>query len=279
MNLPKFTKLPGAVAIDLDGTLLNSHTQLSTRNQFALEKCIQRGIPVIITTSRSERAARRVIGDDLSNACSMVMANGANANGRTPLSGSVRETIPADVAKDIVELTLRTEFAVRVTVEIDGFDFDFGCNMQDTTEQLWELNSDTPIVISIDEAIARIPNKISVKVFRGDLSAVMNKISEKFRSVVSVFPSDKGTFFNIVNNRTSKLAALGKLLSSQAIPLDNVIAFGDDLPDLEMLQACGISVAMANAFPEIKAVCTYQTLRNDEDGVAVVLEKMLKEAG
>ena len=56
MNLPKFTKLPGAVAIDLDGTLLNSKTQLSERNRAALEKCIERGIPVIIATSRSERA-------------------------------------------------------------------------------------------------------------------------------------------------------------------------------------------------------------------------------
>ena len=43
MNLPKFTKLPGAVAIDLDGTLLNSKTQLSERNRAALEKCMNAG--------------------------------------------------------------------------------------------------------------------------------------------------------------------------------------------------------------------------------------------
>jgi len=55
MNLPKFTKLPGAVAIDLDGTLLNSHSQLSSRNRITLEKCIERRIPVVIATSRSER--------------------------------------------------------------------------------------------------------------------------------------------------------------------------------------------------------------------------------
>jgi len=58
-----------------------------------------------------------------------------------------------------------------------------------------------------------------------------------------------------------------------------VIVFGDDLPDLDMLRACGIPVAMANAYPEIKAVCAYETAGNDEDGVAVVLEKMLDEIG
>jgi Cof subfamily protein (haloacid dehalogenase superfamily) len=277
MKLPKFAKLPGAIAVDLDGTLLNSHSQLSDRNRLALEKCIERGIPVIIATSRSERHMRRVIGDELSCACSLVMANGSNAKGRAPLSGLVRETIPADVATNIVELILKTEPAVRVVIEIDGFDF--GCNMQDTPEQLWELNTATPdMVMSVSEAIAKIPTKITVNGFGRDLSAVANKISGQFGSVVSIFPSDKRTFLQIVNNRTSKLAALCKLLNSQSISIGNVMAFGDDLPDLDMLQACGISVAMANAIPEIKSAAQYETASNDDDGVAIVLEQLLNQS-
>ena len=278
MNLPKFTKLPGAVAIDLDGTLLNTKTQLSERNRAALEKCMRRGIPVIIATSRSERSTRRVIGNELADACSLVMANGANARGRVPLSGRIREAIAPDIATNIVDLILKTEPVVRITIELDGFDF--GCNIQDTPEQLWKFNSATPyMVMSMSAAITKIPTKITVNGFGRDLSPVVNEISEIFGSIVSVFPSDKGTFLHIVNSRTSKLAALGQLLNSKAIPLGNVIAFGDDLPDLELLQACGIPVAMANAFPEIKAACAYQTAGNDEDGVAAVLEKMLAEVG
>ena len=276
MKLPKFAKLPGAIALDLDGTLLNSHSRLSDRNRLVLEKCIERGIPVIIATSRSERHMRRVIGDELSCACSLVMANGSNAKGRAPLSGLVRETIPADVATNIVELILKTEPAVRVVIEIDGFDF--GCNMQDPPEQLWELNTATPdMVMSVSEAIAKIPTKITVNGFGRDLSAVANKISGQFGSVVSIFPSDKRTFLQIVNNRTSKLAALCKLLNSQSISIGNVMAFGDDLPDLDMLQACGISVAMANAIPEIKSAAQYETASNDDDGVAIVLEQLLNQ--
>jgi Cof subfamily protein (haloacid dehalogenase superfamily) len=273
MNIPKFAKLPDAIAVDLDGTLLNSHMQVSARNRGALQKCIERGIPVIIATSRSERAARRVIGDDLANACSLVMANGANARGRAPLSGLIREAIPSQIAKDIVELTLRTEPAVRITVEIDGFDF--GCNLEVSPEELWELNSATPdMVKSIEEAIARIPTKISVKGFGRDLSELGQKIYQQFSSFVSVIPSDQYKFINVVNNSTSKLTALRALLGSHAISLNGVIAFGDDIPDLDLLQACGIPVAMANAFPEIKAVCVYHTASNDEDGVAIVLEQM-----
>ena len=187
MNLPKFVKLPGAIAIDLDGTLLNSHTQLSERNRIALEKCMRYGIPIVIATSRSERGIRRVIGDDLADACSLVMANGAIGKGRVPLSGFVRETIPAGVATNIVEFTLKTEPAVRIVVEIDGFDF--GCNMQDTPEKLWELNLATPdMVMSVSEAIAKNPTKITVNGFGRDLYATVNKINEHFESVISVFP-------------------------------------------------------------------------------------------
>ena len=65
MNLPKFEKLPGAIAIDLDGTLLNSHTQLSERNHTALQNCIERGIAVIIATSRPVRIFNRIFPPDL----------------------------------------------------------------------------------------------------------------------------------------------------------------------------------------------------------------------
>ena len=273
MNIPKFSKLPSAIAIDLDGTLLNSQKQLSERNRTAIEKCIERGIPIILNTGRSERATRRPIGDDLANACSLVMANGANARGRPPLSGVIREAISSEVAKNIVELALSIGSTFRVTVEIDGFDF--GTNIQLSPEKLWELNYATPdMVMSLDEAIARIPTKITVKGFGQDLSAVGQEIFRQFGKFISVIPSDNRTFLSIVSNRTSKHEALQKLLSSRKIPLDSVLAFGDDVPDLDMLQTCGIPVAIANAYPEIKAVCLYHTASNDEDGVAIVIEQM-----
>ncbi len=55
-------------------------------------------------------------------------------------------------------------------------------------------------------------------------------------------------------------------------------AFGDDIPDVELLAACGLSVAVANAAPEVRAAAKYHTASNDEDGVAVALERMLAGA-
>lgn len=62
MNLPNFDHAPGAIAIDLDGTLLNSQSQLSERNRIAIDKCIEHNIPVIIATSRPARTLHRLLG-------------------------------------------------------------------------------------------------------------------------------------------------------------------------------------------------------------------------
>ena len=54
-------------------------------------------------------------------------------------------------------------------------------------------------------------------------------------------------------------------------------AIGDDIPDMDMLRECGISIAVANAVAEVKAVSNYQTASNDDDGVAMVLEQILSD--
>ena len=95
---------------------------------------------------------------------------------------------------------------------------------------------------------------------------VISIVASKFTNVTSV------PLLNITAKTATKTEALGRLLTPHGISLDDTMAIGDDLPDLEMLQACGIPVAMANSFPEVKAACLYQTASDDEDGVAVVLE-------
>lgn len=93
MRLPHFDKYPRAVAIDLDGTLLNSQSELSERNRKALLQCLDQGLPVIIATSRPFRTTRRLVGADIIDRCSLVLMNGAYARGRPPLSGEFSETL------------------------------------------------------------------------------------------------------------------------------------------------------------------------------------------
>ena len=65
-----------------------------------------------------------------------------------------------------------------------------------------------------------------------------------------------------------------KVLSEKIqIPLEQIIAFGDDFNDIGMLKLCGTGVAMKNAIPQVKEVADYETLSNNEDGVAKYIEE------
>jgi len=135
MNLPKIDKLLGAIAIDLEGTLLNRHTQLSECNHTALQNCIERGIAVIIATSRPVRIFNRIFPLDLAARCSLVMMNSTLAVGRFPLSGKIKQILPEKIIRGIINTALEYDPHTRVTVEIEGYEF--GTNWNWDKEALW----------------------------------------------------------------------------------------------------------------------------------------------
>ena len=273
MNIPGFKTIPRAIAIDLDGTLLNSQTQLSERNQHAVEQCIAQGIPVIIATSRPARIFNRIFPHELSQQCSFILMNGALVKGNPPLSGYHKEPLLDTVMRDVIDCTLRIDPQTSITIEIEGYEF--GTNRQWDTTTLWERNSATPdMVLTLEEALRRKPCKVALG--RTDIFKLAEHIKRQFGDSLSVVITKIGNpLLNVTAKTATKPDALRRLLNPHSISLNDVLAFGDDLPDLDMLQACGMSVAMANAFPEVKAVCKYETASNDEDGVALVLEKLL----
>ena len=73
-----------------------------------------------------------------------------------------------------------------------------------------------------------------------------------------------------------KSQSIDKLIKTIGIKQEEVIAVGDGYNDMGMIQYAGLGVAMANAEDEVKAAANYVTLSNEEDGVAVVVEKFIK---
>jgi Cof subfamily protein (haloacid dehalogenase superfamily) len=277
MDLPDFKNPPKAIAVDLDGTLLNSKTELSARNHKALEKCISAGIPVIIATSRPARIFNRIFPWDLAAACSLIIMNGAIAIGKGPLSGYFKEDFPEGIVQNIIDNAMKSSPGVRITIELDGYDF--GINWFNILDRnvLWQRNSATiDMVLTIEEALKRQPSKIALGGAGIDFLELAETLRAASGSSLSIVPSLIGNpMLNITSAQATKSIALRKLLDPAGIALDAVLAFGDDYPDIGMLRDCGIPVAMANAFPEVKEVCPYLTSSNDEDGVAQVLEKFV----
>ena len=274
MNIPEFKKLPRAVAIELDGTLLDSQTELSERNHHALEQCISHGIPIIIATSRPMRIFNRIFPQDLAQKCSFILMNGAVVRGNPPLTGYIKKPLPRKILRGIIGCALKEDPHTRITLEIEGYEF--GTNWQWDPTTLWQRNSATPeMVLTLEEALKRNPCKVALG--NTDIFRLGEHLDRKFGDSVSVITAKiNNPLLNVTAKTATKPNAIRKLLEPSGISLSEVLAFGDDLPDLDMLKECGVSVAMANAFPEVKAVCRYETASNDEDGVALVLEKMLE---
>lgn len=277
VNLPTLRHPPDAIAIDLDGTLLNNESTLSERNFKALEKCLAGGIPVVIATSRPARSVRRLVGTEIMSRCSLVLQNGAIGIGNPPLSGHIKEKIATELARDIITTISEIEPEIRITIELEGYGF--GTNHPRNPDELWEVNSATPdMQLSLEKALTDEPTKIAAGGLNRKISHIANAISKRFGNDISVVPSNEMTFLNITSKTATKQDTLRRLLDSQNTSLDNVIAFGDDVPDIDMLSACGISIAVANAVPEVKEVADYCTASNDDDGVAIVLERIIEQS-
>ena len=76
---------------------------------------------------------------------------------------------------------------------------------------------------------------------------------------------------------TNKINTLKLLAIKLNVSLENIIFFGDGLNDLEIFESEVFSVAMSNALEEIKSKANDITISNDEDGVAIYLEKLLNQ--
>jgi len=74
----------------------------------------------------------------------------------------------------------------------------------------------------------------------------------------------------------SKELAVTRLCNNYNISMDSVIIFGDDHNDLGLFKTTGYSIAMGNAINELKEIADEVTDSNDQDGVAIILEKLYR---
>ena len=85
------------------------------------------------------------------------------------------------------------------------------------------------------------------------------------------------TYLEILPEGSSKGTALAEMTRALGIPLEAVIAVGDNLNDLEMIRLAGLGVAMGNAPEELRAQAGYVTVTNDEEGLAEVIHRFILE--
>lgn len=266
-----------AICSDIDGTLLNSDRDLSARlkaiiNQFPID------FPVVLASSRMPDAMRHLLRDLGRPTEPLIAYNGGFVLDK---SGNVLDSveIPLSLVVKVIEMTSKTEIHVSLY---------HGENWYEPKDDYWAkreiLNTKVNPTWMASEAVLDLWAKENKGAHKVMVMGDSNEISWLFGELHLVHSNEihlyrsKDTYIEIAPRKISKATGL-KLLLQHAYDfgMEEVIAFGDNYNDIDLIQSVGWGVAVANARPEVKAVAKEITLHHKEDGVASTLERFVKE--
>lgn len=264
------------VAVDLDGTLFGrDHKSVSQRNVNALKKLSENNVKVVIASGRTYSQITNVI-KRVGVADYIVCSNGASV---IDVKGNVIATdyMEYEKWKKIYDILFENKIATEVYV--DGKTYMDRCfdnsyyNKALKGDFIEELKSLINFCDNVTEALKdRGIEKLSaVYVPAEKQEALENRFKEMNMAVTSSIP------FNMEINKwgVSKEKGLKMLCEKLGIMREEVMAFGDGNNDIEMLKWAGLSFAMGNADEKVKKSAKYVTETNENDGVAVEIEKLI----
>ena len=273
------------VALDLDGTLLDSQKRLSDRSRAALAHAAAAGALIVPTTGRFFGMMPPAVRD-LPFVRYAITINGAQVYDRATDTAIVREEIPLDAAVAIMEILDRHD------VVYDCYRQNWGWMTAALQDKAADYATDDHYLRMIREFRKPVPElkahlrataadgdvqKVMLFARRGDAAAAQDELAAIVREVAAAFPDVKITSSTANNLEINSAAAhkgraLARFADHLGLSLANCAAFGDGMNDFTMVEAAGLGVAMANAAPEVKRVAKLVTRSNDDDGVARVLE-------
>jgi Cof subfamily protein (haloacid dehalogenase superfamily) len=280
------------LALDLDGTLLNSTGKIPEANKLAIQKAEEKGVLVTIATGRRFRDARPVALELALNA-PVICHNGAMLKYAESLETVAVSIIPNETIKEI--LRVGKSFGADAMLSADPTSKGILLYDRVSDENLplqryitWSKNlhgEDAEKSVLLVESLENILDDYETihASFSGSCAtmAILQTILEQeLKGIATIlttrYPRLDFTLIDILPSDASKGIGLEKLAIINKLSAENVMAIGDNFNDLEMLEYAGTPVVMGNAAPELLENEKYQTtLSNDESGVAFAIEKFI----
>lgn len=260
------------IAIDLDGTTLNAQSQISPKTEAVLKKAVASGHIVSIATGRPFRISEKFY-HQLALNTPMVNFNGALVHVPYTQWAAESETLfSRDIVFEILKQKndLQLDFVAaenRDTFYVDRLDFG--------SEYLFD--NQKPTNDNLLQNLKSNPTSMLIQTKTELAQTVSDTLKAQFSDYIDVRTwGGPNAILEIVAKGIQKARGVEIIADSMAIDRNDIIAFGDEHNDLEMLDYAGWGVAMKNASPEAKAISNDITAKtNDEDGLADYLEKYL----
>lgn len=266
-----------AVALDVDGTLLDSDHRLRETVKEALCDLVANDTHVILATARGPRILAAVLRELPFSPLLVCFSGGwigeIERESLVPKRAMLDKRLSMVVARSIVAS------ALELNVEPNVF-----------TASTWRARAITPEIIlegqitgcspSISSDLldgGEEPNKILLITGEDESNQALHTIADSMQSVCNSAFS-KPNYLEIVPVGVHKAAGLAHLSGMLGLNLTQVAAIGDGLNDLEMLREAGLGIAMGNAPEPVKSVADWVTGTNNEAGVAQAVRKLFQDS-
>ena len=266
------------IALDIDGTLLDSASEMPAANLQAVEAAVRQGIEVALVTGRRFDFALPIamqIGCPLT----MIVNNGAlvkSKDGQTHM----RHLLDRETARDV--LRLMPDFRRGAAVV-----FDRPRENQVVYEQIdWHdprreayynrnrafISQVSPLEKCLTEDPIQVMYSGSVEPMqRAEVALRAASVGMTFSLAVTYYPERDFGMVDVIRPNCSKGTTLAEWTAMRGLKREEVMAIGDNFNDREMLEFAGLPIVMANSVPELKTQGWRETLSNDDGGVAAAI--------
>lgn len=270
------------LALDADGTLVDSEGQLRDTVREAVANARARGLLVVVCTGRRYRTARPLL-EALDLAGPVVLHNGVLVKDARSGETTAGHFLPDSVYQPAQRL-LRGVAPPLVYVDryFEGIDVYHEPMARCHEFQAEYLSSNTSVICEVDslgtapaEAVVMISLMADGDSLLGLQSEVRNELGDAVQTNFIMNKNYRGHILEITRAGVSKWGALLAIAKAEGIEASQIAAIGDDTNDTEMIANAGIGIAMGNAVEEVKEVASMLTETNDRDGVARAIEALL----
>lgn len=254
------------VALDVDGTLLNDDHELTPRVMRAVTAVAAKGVEIVLCTGRGSASALSVLAQ-LGLSGTVITHNGASI-----VNGDTREILQESPIGDS-EVRRYLELCRARGIHFDmntAFDI-YVEKLSDTSAEMYARMLAEPILRSPAELLPERTVKISLFAPAADLDELEAHWRDWGHELQAIRSGDY--FIDLQHREASKGTALAEWAQRRGVSREQVLAIGNYYNDIGMLKYAGLGVAMDNSPAEVKAAADETTLSNNEDGVALVLER------
>jgi Cof subfamily protein (haloacid dehalogenase superfamily) len=281
------------IAIDIDGTLMPSTgSRISSRNCAALQAAEAAGVEIVISTGRRQAYAMPLVAQaGLSDDSVMISSNGAVVRS---FDGTLldRRFLPVETARQLCGL-LRGYGTMVFTFDREGAGTLVIENMQQLQARVdrW-VEANRPYLTEVqpmerafdggEEPIQGMVCGTVAEMKDAERQLLLSDVAGRIAMHRTEYAARNLSILDLLPPGCSKGAALDSLARIRGLDRGQIMAIGDNLNDLEMLEYAGRAVVMANASDEILALAQSRgweiTASNDDDGVALAVEEVLRQA-